>query len=159
MLNTIVEQHIDAAIIEAQQHHFDKQQVATVLLQKVLEIYQRDRLFDHAATLGDYLQTKLQGFADHPLVGEVRGKAMVGAVELVANKATGESFADARVGAYAIARCQEHGLILRNVAGNSLAVCPPLIINESHVDEIVDIMAKVLDETLEFANGEQLIKD
>ncbi len=125
---------------------------------KVLEIYKRDNMFDHAAKLGGYLQEKLQKFADHPLVGEVRGKGMVGAVELVANKTTGQSFENGAMGAYAIGRCQEHGLILRAVAGNSLAVCPPLIVNESHIDEICDTLGKVLDETLAHANSQNLIK-
>jgi len=132
--------------------------VACATASKVLEIYERDQMFQHAATLGDYLQSKLNSFIDHPLVGEVRGKGLVAAVELVANKSTGESFTNAKVGAYAIARCQQHGLILRNVAGNSLAVCPPLIVNQSHIDEIVEIMAKVLDETHEFAHAQNLIK-
>ncbi|NIB39880.1 aminotransferase class III-fold pyridoxal phosphate-dependent enzyme [Pseudomaricurvus alkylphenolicus] len=132
--------------------------VACAVALKTLEIYERDNLFAHAATLGDYLQNKLAQFKDHALVGEVRGKGMIGAIEMSANKATGEAFADGSVGAYAIARCQEHGLILRAVAGNSLAVCPPLIIDESHVDEICDIVGRVLDETLEFAQGNNLLK-
>lgn len=125
---------------------------------KVLEIYQRDNLFGHAATLGAYMQHKLQQFADHPLVGEVRGKGMVAALEMVSNKTTGAGFADGSLGAYAIGRCQEYGLILRAVAGNSLAVCPPLIINESHVDEICSVLSKVLDETLAHAHKLNLIK-
>ncbi len=132
--------------------------VACATASKVLEIYKRDNLFQHAATLGDYLQKKLVQFSDHPLVGEVRGKGLVAAVELVANKSTGESFSDASVGTYAIARCQEYGLILRNVAGNSLAVCPPLIVNESHIDEIVHILDKVLADTLAFAHSKHLIQ-
>ena len=43
---------------------------------KVIDIYLRDRIFDHAAEVGSYLQSCLAGFADHPLVGEVSGVGM-----------------------------------------------------------------------------------
>ena len=34
--------------------------------------------------------------------------------------------------------CQDNGLLVRNVAGCALAVCPPLIISRTQVDELVD---------------------
>ena len=40
--------------------------------------------------MGEYLQDKLSEFKNHPLVGEVRGRNLIGAVELVANKETGK---------------------------------------------------------------------
>ena len=54
---------------------------------KVLEFYERDRIFEHAETVGAYLQSRLQEYASHPLVGEVSGMGMIGALELVANRA------------------------------------------------------------------------
>lgn len=117
---------------------------------KVLEIYERDNVFAHAARVGDYLQRRLREFESHPLVGEVRGAGMIAAVELVADKRTGAAFRDASVGPYAGMRCQENGLIVRVVAGSSLALCPPLIIDEAHVDEIISILQKSLDETLDY---------
>lgn len=115
---------------------------------KTLEIYQRDRIFERAARTGEYLQQRLGSLADHPLVGEVRGVGMIAAVELVADKATRKPFPDGRTGAFAQRRAQENGLILRAVAGSSLAVCPPLVITEAQVDELVDTLRKTLDETL-----------
>ena len=121
---------------------------------KVLEIYSRDKIFAHAASVGDYLQRRLREFEDHPLVGEVRGKGMIAAVELVADKATGAAFADGKVGAFAAQRCQDYGLIVRVVAGNSVALCPPLIIDTQQVDEIIEILNKGLNDTLNFVHKE-----
>jgi 4-aminobutyrate---pyruvate transaminase len=132
--------------------------VACATALKVMEIYERDNIFAHAATMGDYLQTKLAAFRDHALVGEVRGRGLIGAIEIVANKKTGKAFANGAMGAYAIQRCQEHGLIIRAVAGNSLAVCPPLIINEAQIDEMVEKLGLALNETLDFAQAQGLLE-
>mgnify|MGYP001469479748 FL=1 len=127
--------------------------VACAVALKTLEIYERDNLFAKAAETGAYLQSRLQPFADHPLVGEVRGAGMIAAVELVANKETGEAFKDGKVGYFAANACQQHGLISRPVAGSSLALCPPLITTKAQIDEIVEKMGKALDDTLAFVKG------
>ncbi|EAW31835.1 aminotransferase, class III [marine gamma proteobacterium HTCC2143] len=123
--------------------------VGCAIALKVLEIYQRDNIFKTAASTGDYLQRRLKAFSDHPLVGEVRGKGMIAALELVANKTTKAAFTDGSVGAKAVLACQHNGLIVRAVAGNSLALCPPLITTEAQVDEIMEKLGKALDSTLE----------
>lgn len=132
--------------------------VACAAALKTLEIFERDRLFDHAATMGQYLQDKLRQFQSHPLVGEVRGVGLIGAVELVASKTTGEAFSDGSVGAFAIAACLQNGLSLRAVAGNSIAFCPPLIINQQQIDEMIEMFALALDTTLDHAKKENLLK-
>lgn len=103
---------------------------------KTLEIYERDGLYDNAAAMGDHLQTRLAELLDHPSVGEVRGIGLIGAVELVENRDTRAP--DNALAKRVTAKCQENGLIVRNVAGNALAVCPPLIITREQVDELVD---------------------
>jgi 4-aminobutyrate--pyruvate transaminase len=132
--------------------------VACAVALKTIEIYQRDHLFAHAAKIGEYLHKCLQTFNNHPLVGEVRGKGMLAAIELVANKRTGKAFSNGAVGAFAVLSCQGHGLIVRAVAGSSLALCPPLIISEQQVDEIIKKMGLALDETLVFVMKEQLLE-
>ena len=132
--------------------------VACAAALKALEIYERDGLFARAAKQGAYLQSRLQEFASHELVGEVRGKGLIGAVELVADKGTGQAFADGKVGAFAQRACQDEGLLLRAVAGNSVAFCPPLIIEEAQIDEMIEKFARALDASLEFARQEKLIR-
>tara|TARA_B100001769_G_C22098006_1_gene592528 strand:+ start:839 stop:2188 length:1350 start_codon:yes stop_codon:yes gene_type:complete len=125
---------------------------------KTLEIYKRDNLFEHAAEMGEYLQTRLKEFDSHPLVGEVRGRGLLAAVELVANKHSGEAFDDTSVGAYAKQACQDNGLLIRAVGGNSIAFCPPLIITTDQIDEMVDKFSLAIQTTLQYANKESLIK-
>ena len=123
--------------------------VACAVALKTLEIYQRDQLFEHAAQVGDYMQRQLRTLVDHPLVGEVRGTGLIAAIEMVADKKTGQPFKDGAVGAFAQQACQNHGLIIRIVAGSSIAFCPPLIITTEQIDEMMIIVKQALDETLE----------
>lgn len=125
--------------------------VASSAALKCLEIYERDKLYEKAAQTGAYMQSKLAEYTNHPLVGEVRGKGLIGAVELVANKATGQAFADGQIGAYAKQACQDNGLLIRAVAGSSMAFCPPLIISEQQIDEMFDKFSLALNSTLDFA--------
>jgi 4-aminobutyrate--pyruvate transaminase len=132
--------------------------VACAAALKALEIYKRDDLFARAAKMGAHMQTRLQEFACHDLVGEVRGKGLIGAVELVANKETGQAFSDGRVGAFAQRACQDAGLLLRVVSGSSVAFCPPLIIEEKQIDEMIEKFDQALTATLKYAKKEKLIQ-
>lgn len=125
---------------------------------KTLEIYERDKLFDHAKEMGIYMQNRLAEFSEHPLVGEVRGRGLIAAVELVANKKTGESFVGGSVGAFAKQACQENGLLIRAVGGNSIAFCPPLIVSTEQIDEIVEKFSTALQLTLDHVTNEGLLK-
>lgn len=103
---------------------------------KTLEIYERDGLYEHAAEMGEYLQSRLAPLRDHDRVGEVRGAGLLAAVELVEDQASRQP--DAALAKRATQLCQDNGLIVRNVAGCALAMCPPLIISREQVDELVD---------------------
>ena len=131
--------------------------VSAALGLKVLEIYERDGIFERAAQLGEQFQAHLQQLADHPLVGEVRGKGLVGACELVMDKATGQAFdPDAAVGKYGLARMKDNGLISRAI-GDTLALCPPLIVSVDEVDEIFRRYTKGLNETLDWVTRQGLL--
>jgi 4-aminobutyrate---pyruvate transaminase len=95
-------------------------------------------------------QEGLRRFAAHPIVGEVRGTGLIAGVEVVANKQTKERH-DAKKGAGALlaARCQENGLIVRVLGGDGVALCPPLVINENEIDELLKRLGRALDETAE----------
>ncbi len=120
--------------------------VACAAALKTLEIYERDGLYQHAAAMGDYLQQRLAEFADMEVVGEIRGRGLLGAVELVEDR---ESRAPAaELAKKATLACQENGLIVRNVAGNALAVCPPLVISREQVDELVGKLRRSIEQSL-----------
>ena len=123
---------------------------------KVIDIYVRDKIFDHAATVGNYLQGRLKEFADHPLVGEVSGVGMIGAVELVADKARKEPFDGIKVGQFCAKAAEDNGLVIRPLGGNRVAVCPPLIIETTHVDELIEKFGAALNLTFDWVTAEKL---
>ena len=123
---------------------------------KVIDIYVRDKIFDHAATVGDYLQARLREFADHPLVGEVSGVGMIGAVELVADKESKKPFDGMKVGQFCAKAAEDNGLVIRPLGGNRVAVCPPLIIETTHVDELIEKFGAALNLTLDWVAAEKL---
>ena len=131
--------------------------VACAVALKTLEIYERDALFAKAAVLGEYMQNKMQRFKDHPLVGEVRGKGLIGAIEIVANKERKEAFKDGSVPGFLLQACQDEGLIIRIVAGSSAAFCPPLIITETQIDEIFEKFGRALELTMAYVHEQNLM--
>lgn len=122
--------------------------VAAAVAVRALELYEERDILGHVNRVAPRFQARLQRLADHPLVGEVRGIGLIGAVELVADKATKRAFAPAAgVGAACMGFAQEEGLIQRAIAGDSLAFCPPMIIAEAEIDEMFDRFERALERT------------
>jgi 4-aminobutyrate--pyruvate transaminase len=115
---------------------------------RTIELMEERNLVEHVRSVAPRFQARLREFADHPLVGEARGVGLIGAVELVADKKTKSSFDPAqKVGLYVTARAREQGLIIRFLGGDVGAFCPPLIIDETQIDEMMKRFAKALDAT------------
>ena len=62
-----------------------------------------------------------------------------------------------KVAQFCAKAAEDNGLIIRPLGGNRMALCPPLIIQEVHVDEIMDKLGRALDSTLDFVTAEGLI--
>ncbi|MDE2517183.1 MAG: aspartate aminotransferase family protein [Rhodospirillales bacterium] len=107
---------------------------------ETLKIYDDLQIGAHVARVGAHFQKSLRArFADHPLVGEVRGMGLIAAMELVADKATHRNFDPAaKVGPRLLKAMEEAGVIGRAVANDSLCFSPPLIITEAEIDEMLD---------------------
>ncbi len=113
---------------------------------ETLKIYDEMDIIGHVKRVGPHLQAGLKRFADHPLVGEVRGVGIVAAVELVADKAARKNFDPAqKIGPRLVKLGEEQGLILRTLPNDSIAFSPPLIINEGEIDDMLDRFGKALD--------------
>jgi len=95
-----------------------------------------------------YLQKRLRELADHPLVGEVRGIGMLGAIELVKNKQTRARYTDQGAGMICRGHCFNNGLIMRAV-GDTMIIAPPLVISKTEIDELVTKARLCLDLTLQ----------
>ena len=121
-----------------------------------LELMEERGVFQHAAQMGVPFQDRLHALSDHPLIGETRGKGLLGAVEIVQDKANRTAYpAASGVGVYCMARCEANGLLLRPL-GDSLAISPPLVITEAQVHELFDKLETSLDETLDWTVGKNL---
>jgi 4-aminobutyrate--pyruvate transaminase len=123
--------------------------VAAAVALETLKIYEEDDILGHVRTVAKRFQERLTGFGEHPLVGEVRGVGLIGATELVKDKATKAAFtASDGVGAMVSNYCLEQGLITRPV-GDSMCFCPPLIVSENEIDDMFDRYAHALDDSLD----------
>lgn len=121
--------------------------MACAVALETLSIYRERRLLDHVRARAPQFQDRLQGLAGHPLVGEVRGIGLLGAAELVRDKATRAPFeVTDRVGNFAADAAQDEGILLRAM-GDSLALCPPLVISEAEIDELFAKLLRALDRT------------
>ena len=115
---------------------------------ETLKIYEERDIVGLVRRVGPRMQTGIRSHADHPLIGEARGIGLIGAVELVRDKATRQSFEPkAGVAAYLVRRAQHHGAILRNMPGDIVAFSPPLVITEAEIDEMLGCFGKALDDT------------
>ena len=124
---------------------------------KTLEIYERIDIVGHVRRVAPVFQARLQALASHPLIGEARGIGLIGAVEIVRDKATKASFeGKSGVGARTVAFALEEGLVCRAVAGDSIALCPPLIIDAATINEMFDALGRALDKTLAVVRAEGL---
>jgi L-2,4-diaminobutyrate transaminase len=107
-----------------------------------LDLLEQHGLVAQAADRGALLHRLLrETFADHPLVGEVRGQSLIAAVEFVAAKEPATPFdASLKVGARVTQRCLEHGLITRALpAADTISFSPPFVITEDEVGELVRV--------------------
>ncbi len=125
--------------------------VACAVALEALRIYEQDDVVGHVRQVAPRLQDGLRQYLGHPFIGDVRGLGLIAAVELAADPAKRQPFAPERgVGAYLVRRAQEHGLILRTMAGDIVAFSPPLIISEQEIDELLQRFGRALQDTTDW---------
>ena len=113
-----------------------------------LKILREESVVERAAEhLAPYFQERLATLADHPIVGQVRGRGCFAAVELVRDKATRERLAPSS-GAAVFCRdtANANGLMVRQT-GDAMIMAPPLICDHSHIDLLVEKLGQALDVT------------
>jgi putrescine aminotransferase len=110
-----------------------------------LDIIERDGLLERATEIGDYLNGKLEGLLDLPIVGEVRHVGMMLAVELVTDKQSRTPLPMLQPMLPDIIR-RETGVIVRDCA-NNLVLSPPLVMTREEADRAAQAMRSVLERT------------
>lgn len=115
---------------------------------EVLRLYENG-LLDNGRKAGARLMAGLQSLSDHPLVGEVRGRGMLAAVELVTDKARKTPLPASALPAQRVfERAWNHGLVIRAFGNGVLGYAPPLCCTPAEIDAIVERTRATLDETL-----------
>lgn len=121
--------------------------VAAAVAVETLKIYDEIDIVGHVKRVAPTMQDGLRALASHPLVGEVRGMGLIGAVELVADKATHANFDPAmKIAPRLVKIAESHGLILRSLPNDSIAFSPPLVITEAEITDMVTRFGAALDE-------------
>ena len=121
--------------------------VSAAVALETLRIYESDKIFEHVKACSPHFAERVQALQNHPLVGQARSVGLIGAIELVADKDSKEQFpASDKVAAKVAAAARERNLILRPTPGDSVAFCPPLIINDDQIDEMFDAVSDALND-------------
>ncbi len=119
---------------------------AAVALKTLELITESGGMFDNVKKVTPHFQAGLQKFADNPLVGEARGVGLIGALEIVADKASKRPFDEKHlIGEQVVRVAQKNGLILRPI-GEAVIFAPPFIISEAEIDDMFLRTANVLEE-------------
>jgi putrescine aminotransferase len=113
-----------------------------------LAIIEREGLLSHSAVQGAKLLQRLHDeLADHPLVGEIRGTGLIGAIELVADKQRRRTFpSERKVGLMCRDHCFASGLVMRAVR-DTMVFAPPLIISDEDIEEFVALAGRAIELT------------
>lgn len=113
-----------------------------------LKLYE-DELLANGQRSGAHLMARLAEFADHPLVGDVRGISMLAALEVVANKQTRALFAaDLGIGPRMAAAGNRNGVIFRAFPNGTIGLAPGLNYTLDDVDDLVARLKSTLDAVL-----------
>ncbi|MEH6473412.1 MAG: aspartate aminotransferase family protein [Halopseudomonas sp.] len=129
----------------------------------VLQTIEQDDLLARVNQQGQALQTRLkQQFAEHPYVGDIRGRGLFLGLELVQDRTSKQPFAPETTLATKIKQtamdaglmCYPMGGTIDGVQGHHVLLAPPYIITDSQLDELVDKLALTFDQVFNSLNQE-----
>ena len=112
--------------------------VAAAAAVATLDLYRETSLFETSRAMHQVIADAAHGLRELPHVADIRNIGLIAAVELKAR--------DGRPGTRgydAMVRCFERGVMVR-LTGDTLAISPPLIVGQDHVDQIFGTIADVL---------------
>lgn len=110
-----------------------------------LDILEKEKLIPKIrASTGPYFQKKLHELVEHPTVGEVRGFGLLGALELVPKGGKAKCNPNTPLGPKAAKIAREEGIVVRGIR-DIVALSPPLVIEETEIDQLFLALRKTLD--------------
>tara|TARA_R110001599_G_scaffold353459_2_gene592787 strand:- start:38776 stop:40143 length:1368 start_codon:yes stop_codon:yes gene_type:complete len=97
--------------------------------------------------IAPYFQQRLRTLLDHRIVGQVRGRGMFAALELVRGKGSRERLAPNSAGAVFCRESANDGGLMVRQTGDAMIMAPPLICSKAEIDSLVDMLTVALDKT------------
>jgi adenosylmethionine-8-amino-7-oxononanoate aminotransferase len=117
---------------------------------EVLRLYQEGGILANGQHVGRRFAAGLARIADHPLVGDTRGRGMLGAIELVTNKGSKARFDPAlKLADRLFQRGYSNGVIFRAFPDNIIGLAPALCCSDEEMDMIFERIGRTLDDLLE----------
>ena len=131
-------------------HTYSAHPVSAAIALEVLRIYEEGGLLANGVAQAPRFEAGLRKLTAHPLVGDARSRGLLGALELVADKATKRGFDPAlRLADHIAAIAYRNGLVFRAFGDNILGFAPALCYGEREFDLLFERLGKILDEVLE----------
>jgi len=133
--------------------------VSAAVALEVIRLYEEGGVLENGRRSGRRFLERLDGMQKHPLVGDTRGRGLLGAIELVVDKDSREPFAaEAGVAARLSQLTWDNGLIVRCFANGVIGLAPALCCSEDEVDLMLDRVEKSLDQLLETPEIRSLLR-
>ena len=146
-LYDVFEQYADTLGVFGTGNTYGGHPVSAAVALETLNIYESDNIFAHVNERTPLFAERVQALQNHPLVGHARSVGLIGAIELVKDKADKSSFAASEKIAVQVANAaRKHNLVVRATPGDSVAFCPPLIITDEQIDEMFDAVTQALND-------------
>ncbi len=123
--------------------------VAAAVALETINIYQERDIVGQVQARAPHFAERIQAMSNHPLVGDARSVGLIGAIELVKDKATKEQYpVSDKLAVRVVAAALKRGVMLRAVPGDGVAFCPPMIINDDQIDEMFNAVGDALNDVL-----------
>ncbi|HLB62390.1 MAG TPA: 4-aminobutyrate--2-oxoglutarate transaminase [Actinomycetota bacterium] len=120
--------------------------VAAAAALAVIDQIEREGLLERSRALGEHVLSRLREMQGrHEVIGEVRGRGMMTAVELVNDRTTKEPL-DSPAGSAIVQRCLQDGVVILKAGtyDNVIRLLPPLTIEESLLDDGLDVLDEAI---------------
>jgi 4-aminobutyrate aminotransferase/(S)-3-amino-2-methylpropionate transaminase len=120
--------------------------VAAAAALAVLDLIERDGLLERSRTLGERMRERLEAMQQrHGVIGEVRGRGLMNAIELVSDRVTKEPLGGA-TGSSIVRRCLEQGVVILKAGtyDNVIRLLPPITIDEALLDDGMDVLDEAI---------------
>ena len=120
---------------------------------EVLRLYTDGGILANGQSVAKRFDAGLAGLLDHPMVGDTRGRGLLGAIELVADKGSKDRFDPSlNIPDRLFAKGYQNGVIFRSFPDNIIGLAPALCASDGEMDEIFARIRRTLDDLLEEAD-------